>query len=83
VQTELSEQSPATSTYCCWYPFQNAWAWGLQFEKEHIEGAINIPLFRPVAGNSFWDNLKKGVMKWGLAMTATGMSTVVTGLSVC
>lgn len=43
-----------------------------QFKKEHIEGAINIPLFRPVAGNGFWDNLKKGVMKFGLAMVATG-----------
>lgn len=52
-------------------------SWGLQFEKEHIEGAINIPLFRPVMGNGFWDNLKKGVMKWGLAMTATGESAVI------
>eukprot|EP00884_Botryococcus_braunii_P023268 jgi/Botrbrau1/9625/Bobra.0131s0005.1 len=42
-----------------------------QYKKEHIEGAINIPLFRPVTGTGFWDNLKKGVMKFGLAMVAT------------
>jgi hypothetical protein len=49
----------------------------IQFQKEHIEGAINIPLFRPVTGTGFWDNLKKGVMRFGLAMVATGVNSLL------
>ncbi len=43
-----------------------------QFEREHVEGAVNVPMFRKVAGSSNWDNLKRVVMRFGLAMEATG-----------
>jgi hypothetical protein len=32
---------------------------------------VNLPLYRPVAGNGVWDNIKKAVMTIGFAMTAT------------
>jgi rhodanese-related sulfurtransferase len=34
----------------------------MDFEKEHAEGALNVPLFRITAGNSNWDNVKRVVM---------------------
>ena len=42
-----------------------------QSEKERIEGAVCIPMFRPVAGTDGWNRLKKVVMG-SLAMAATG-----------
>lgn len=42
-----------------------------QYDKEHIEGAVSIPMFRPVAGTDGWSRLKKVVMG-SLAMAATG-----------
>ena len=42
-----------------------------QYEAEHIEGAVNVPTFRPVAGKGKWDIIKKIAMA-GLAMKATG-----------
>ena len=44
-----------------------------QYEAERIEGAVNIPTFRPVAGKGKWDVLKKIAMG-ALAMKATGQS---------
>ncbi|PRW59516.1 rhodanese-like domain-containing chloroplastic [Chlorella sorokiniana] len=40
------------------------------FKKEHIEGAISVPMFRLTQGNSKWDNVKRFVMG-SLAMKAT------------
>lgn len=42
------------------------------FEKEHIPGAINVPLFVPVVGSEVFDQIKKFVMATAFAMTATG-----------
>ncbi|KAK9845919.1 hypothetical protein WJX81_005977 [Elliptochloris bilobata] len=42
-----------------------------QFERERVAGAVNVPMFRKVAGNGPWDNAKKVVMRFGLAMEAT------------
>ncbi|CAL8469212.1 g8753 [Coccomyxa elongata] len=41
-----------------------------QYNIEHIEGAVNVPMFRKVAGSSAWDRLKRVAMG-ALAMTAT------------
>lgn len=46
-----------------------------QFEAERIEGAVNIPTFRPVAGKGKWDILKKVAMG-ALAMKATGQRCI-------
>jgi len=40
------------------------------FEKGHAAGAVSLPLYRFVAGNSVWDNIKKVAMA-GFAMKAT------------
>lgn len=40
------------------------------FEYQHADGAVNVPLFRITAGNSSWDNIKRVVMA-GLNMKAT------------
>jgi rhodanese-related sulfurtransferase len=40
------------------------------YDALHAAGAINIPLFRFVQGNSFWDNVKKFAMA-SFAMKAT------------
>eukprot|EP00798_Chlamydomonas_sp_ICE-L_P028379 gene28379-31513_t len=40
------------------------------FDKQHSEGAVNVPVFRVVTGTKPWDTVKKIVMA-GLAMTAT------------
>jgi hypothetical protein len=32
-----------------------------KYEKEHIEGSVSIPLFRPVQGDSVMDNVKRFV----------------------
>ncbi|KAL4854986.1 Rhodanese-like domain-containing protein 14 [Chlorella vulgaris] len=40
------------------------------FKIEHIEGAINVPMFRETAGTSGWDKVKRVVMA-GLVMKAT------------
>lgn len=42
-----------------------------QWERERIEGSINVPLYRPVVGSGQWDTIKRFVMAVGLAMTAT------------
>ena len=42
-----------------------------QYEMECIEGAVNVPMFRKVAGSSPWDRIKRIAMG-ALAMTATG-----------
>ena len=41
-----------------------------QFAKQHIAGAVNVPLFRPVQGSTMFDTVKKLAMG-ALAMTAT------------
>lgn len=43
-----------------------------EFDKQHVAGAISVPLFLDVAGKSFWDNLKKFVVRFGMNMRATG-----------
>lgn len=43
------------------------------FEKQRIQGAVSVPLFRGVAGKSAWDSAKRLVMAVGFAMKATGM----------
>eukprot|EP01024_Parvocaulis_polyphysoides_P016511 TRINITY_DN17351_c0_g3_i1.p1 TRINITY_DN17351_c0_g3~~TRINITY_DN17351_c0_g3_i1.p1 ORF type:complete len:262 (-),score=28.99 TRINITY_DN17351_c0_g3_i1:255-995(-) len=40
------------------------------FEKLHAKGSINVPLFRPVQGKQFYDNVKRLAMG-AFAMTAT------------
>lgn len=42
-----------------------------QFAKQRVAGAISAPLFREVAGQGPWDNVKRVVMAVGLAMRAT------------
>jgi rhodanese-related sulfurtransferase len=42
----------------------------VDFEKQHAQGAQNVPLFRITAGDSKWDNIKRVVMA-GLNMKAT------------
>jgi hypothetical protein len=32
-----------------------------KYDKEHIEGSVSIPLFRPVQGDSMMDNVKRFV----------------------
>ena len=46
-----------------------------QYEMECIEGAVNVPMFRKVAGSSPWDRIKRIAMG-ALAMTATGEQLV-------
>ena len=45
-------------------------AWN--YENEHIEGAVSMPLFRGVEGKTPWDTAKRLVMTIGFAMKATG-----------
>eukprot|EP00197_Chlamydomonas_leiostraca_P009640 CAMPEP_0202865800 /NCGR_PEP_ID=MMETSP1391-20130828/6358_1 /ASSEMBLY_ACC=CAM_ASM_000867 /TAXON_ID=1034604 /ORGANISM="Chlamydomonas leiostraca, Strain SAG 11-49" /LENGTH=262 /DNA_ID=CAMNT_0049545677 /DNA_START=1 /DNA_END=789 /DNA_ORIENTATION=- len=40
------------------------------FEGQHCEGAVNVPLYRFVQGTALWDNIKKIAMA-GFAMKAT------------
>ena len=40
------------------------------FEREHIDGAVNVPLYRPVEGRDTMDNLKRIAMAF-FAMRAT------------
>lgn len=42
------------------------------YEEQHIKGAVNVPLFQPVQGNTFWDTTKRFVMATAFAMRATG-----------
>jgi Rhodanese-like domain len=42
------------------------------FGKEHIPGAVNVPMFVPVVGTKMFDQIKKVVMATAFAMTATG-----------
>ena len=42
------------------------------FEREKIEGAVSVPLWRGVAGKTAWDTVKRAVMAVGFAMKATG-----------
>jgi rhodanese-related sulfurtransferase len=43
-----------------------------EFEREHITGALNVPLFQDVKGSGVFDNVKKFVMATAFAMRATG-----------
>ena len=43
----------------------------MDYEVEHAQGSVNVPLFRITAGKSNWDNVKRIVMA-GLNMRATG-----------
>ena len=43
------------------------------FERQKIEGAISVPLWRGVAGKTAWDTFKRAVMAVGFAMKATGI----------
>ena len=51
-----------------------------QFERERVAGAVSVPMFRKVAGSGPWDNAKKLVMRFGLAMEATGAGPRASGL---
>lgn len=42
-----------------------------KYEEDHIKGAVSIPLFRPVQGDSMMDNVKRLAMG-AFAMKATG-----------
>ena len=42
------------------------------YERETVEGAVSVPLWRGVAGKTAWDTLKRGIMAVGFAMKATG-----------
>ena len=48
-------------------------AWN--YEKEHIIGAVSMPLFRGVEGKTTWDTVKRLVMTIGFAMKATGAAS--------
>jgi rhodanese-related sulfurtransferase len=41
------------------------------FGKEHIPGAVNVPMFVPVVGTKMFDQIKKVVMATAFAMAAT------------
>lgn len=41
------------------------------FNYSHIEGSVSIPLYRPVQGDSMFDNIKRLAMA-SFAMKATG-----------
>ena len=43
---------------------------GDNFEKEHVDGSLNVPLYRPVEGSSLFDKVKK-LAVGAMAMTAT------------
>ena len=53
------------------------------FAKEHIPGAVNVPMFVPVAGTQMFDQIKKFVMTTAFAMTATGACCHLPLLAVC
>jgi hypothetical protein len=42
-----------------------------QFDAQHVEGSVSVPLFRYVEGDSKWDKLKRLAMA-SFAMQATG-----------
>ena len=42
------------------------------YERQTVEGAVSVPLWRGVAGKTAWDTLKRGIMAVGFAMKATG-----------
>lgn len=46
------------------------------FIYEHIKGSASVPLYRPVQGNSIFDNAKRLAMA-SFAMKATGMPRIV------
>lgn len=52
------------------------------FEREKIEGAINVPLWRGVAGKTAWDTVKRAVMAVGFAMKATGKLVPLTNVQL-
>jgi hypothetical protein len=45
-------------------------AW--DYERQKVEGAVNVPLWRGVAGKTPWDTVKRAIMAVGFAMKATG-----------
>ena len=49
---------------------------GWDYETQHIEGAVSVPLYRGVAGKTAWDTVKRAVMAVGFAMRATGAPSV-------
>lgn len=46
------------------------------YESQKITDAVNVPLYRGVAGKSGWDTLKRAVMAVGFAMKATGTAAL-------
>lgn len=44
-------------------------AW--DYERQKVEGAVNVPLWRGVAGKTPWDTVKRAIMAVGFAMKAT------------
>ena len=52
------------------------------FEKQRIEGAVSVPLFRGVAGKSGWDTAKRFVMAVGFAMRATGVLLLISVFTI-
>ena len=53
---------------------------GWDYETQHIEGAVSVPLYRGVAGKTAWDTVKRAVMAVGFAMRATGAPSVLSRL---
>lgn len=53
------------------------------FERQKIEGAISVPLWRGVAGKTTWDTIKRAVMAVGFAMKATGRVARSTSSEQC
>ena len=35
-----------------------------QYEKYHIKGSMNLPLYRPITGNDLATNFRRGVVGW-------------------
>lgn len=44
---------------------------GMDYDKQHAEGAVSVPMFRITAGNSAWDKAKKVAMA-AIFMRPTG-----------
>lgn len=56
----LGTARAAASSGCCYLQLPQAHAPGpAPPQKEHIDGAVSVPMFRLTAGNSGWDNVKR------------------------
>ena len=53
---------------------------GWDYDAQHIEGTVSVPLYRGVAGKTAWDTVKRAVMAVGFAMRATGQPSILSRL---